>query len=104
MRISVELIPRSEAELLRDATLVRSAMPQVNAFNIPDLMQFPLRSWEACKLTSNLLPASIPHIRAIDIPPGGELPLIESIQAAAITEILVIRGDPPHDMGHRASQ
>lgn len=76
-------------------------MPQASAFNIPDLMRFPLRSWEACKLTSSILPASIPHIRAIDIPPSDELPVAEAIHMAGLTEVLVIRGDPPHDMSHR---
>ena len=101
MRISVELIPRSRAELLSDASTVRSVMPQATAFNIPDLMHFPMRSWDACKLTSGILPASIPHIRAIDIPPGGDLPMVEDILTAGIDEVLVIRGDPPHDLSHR---
>jgi len=101
MRISVELIPRGDAELLADAAAVRSAMPQASAFNIPDLMRFPTRSWEACKLTSAILPASIPHIRAIDIPPGDAPPVAAAIEAAGLREVLVIRGDPPHDMGHR---
>jgi methylenetetrahydrofolate reductase (NADPH) len=101
MRISVELIPRGEAEILADAQAVRAAMPKADAFNIPDLMRFPLRSWQACALTHPILPASIPHIRAIDIPPGGEVPMAEAILAAGLTEVLVIRGDPPHDLSHR---
>ncbi len=101
MRISVELIPRGEAELLDDAKTVRSVMPQANAFNIPDLMRFSMRSWDACKLTSGILPASIPHIRAIDIPPGDDLPLADAIQAAGFNEVIIIRGDPPRDMSHR---
>ncbi|WP_240759036.1 methylenetetrahydrofolate reductase [Lichenicoccus roseus] len=101
MRISIELIPRGETELLRDAGTARSVMPEAAAFNIPDLMRFPLRSWEACRLTSSILPASIPHIRAIDIPPGDDLPMEDAILAAGLGEVLVIRGDPPHDMGHR---
>ena len=95
MRISVELVPRGEAELLNDARTVRSVMPQAAAFNIPDLMRFPLRSWHACKLISTVLPASIPHIRAIDIPPGDDLPMAEDILMAGLDEVLVIRGDPP---------
>jgi methylenetetrahydrofolate reductase (NADPH) len=101
MRVSVELIPRGEAELLADARAVRAAMPQASAFNIPDLMRFPLRSWEACKVTSSILPASIPHIRAIDLPPGDDVPMLEAVMAAGLVEVLVIRGDPPHDMSHR---
>ena len=101
MRISVELVPRSEAEVYADASLVHAAMPEVNAFNIPDLMRFPLRSWDACAIASKILPASIPHIRAIDIPPGGDMPMAEAILASGLSEVLVIRGDPPHDLSHQ---
>ena len=101
MRISVELVPRSEAEVYADACLVHAAMPEVNAFNIPDLMRFPLRSWEACAVASKVLPASIPHIRAIDIPPVGDLPMAEAILASGLSEVLVIRGDPPRDLSQQ---
>ncbi len=101
MRISVELVPRSEAEVYADAGLVHAAMPEVNAFNIPDLMRFPLRSWDACAIARKILPASIPHIRAIDIPPVGDLPMAEAILASGLSEVLVIRGDPPHDLSHQ---
>ncbi len=101
MRISVELIPRSEAEVYADASLVHAAMPEVNAFNIPDLMHFPLRSWDACAIASKILPASIPHIRAIDIPPVGDLPMAEAILASGLSEVLVVRGDPPRDLSRQ---
>src|SRR5688500_17061947 len=101
MRISVELVPRSEAALLADAETVRAVMPQANAFNIPDLMQFPLRSWDACKVTRSILPSSIPHIRAIDVPPGDPISVGDAIVRAGLTEVLVVRGDPPRDMAHR---
>ncbi|WP_158743855.1 methylenetetrahydrofolate reductase [Acidisphaera sp. L21] len=98
MRISVELIPRGEAEVLADAATVRAALPAANTFNIPDLMRFPLRSWDACALARSVLPAAIPHIRAIDIPPGDEQALGDTVAAAGLTEVLVIKGDPPSDM------
>jgi len=101
MRISVELVPRGVEEVRSDAIAARAAMPEVNAFNIPDLMRFPMRSWQACAIASQILPASIPHIRAIDIPPGGDLPMADAIIAAGLTEVLVIQGDPPHDLSHR---
>ncbi|WP_437379775.1 methylenetetrahydrofolate reductase [Inquilinus limosus] len=84
--------------MLADAMEARAAMPQANAFNIPDLMRFPLRSWDACAITSAIIPSSIPHIRAIDIPPGEELPVAEAILTAGLTEVLIIRGDLPRDM------
>lgn len=101
MRISVELIPRGENEVQADARTVRAAMPAANTFNIPDLMRLSLRSWEACALTRAILPASIPHIRAIDIPPDGEYILGEALLAAGLSEILVVRGDPPCDRSRR---
>jgi methylenetetrahydrofolate reductase (NADPH) len=101
MRISVELVPRNEAALLADAKTVRSVMPQVSAFNIPDLLQFPLRSWEACKVTRSILPSCIPHIRAIDVPPEDPISIGEAIVGAGLTEVLVVRGDLPRDMSHR---
>jgi methylenetetrahydrofolate reductase (NADPH) len=101
MRISVELVPRNEAALLADAETVRAVLPQASAFNIPDLMQFPLRSWDACKVTRRILPSSIPHIRAIDVPPEGPIPVADAIVGAGLTEVLVVRGDPPRDMSHR---
>jgi methylenetetrahydrofolate reductase (NADPH) len=101
MRISVELVPRGESEVLADAMVVRAVMPTANAFNIPDLMRFPLRSWQACAICRQVLPNAIPHIRAIDIPPGRELPIGEAIVAAGLTEVLVIQGDPPSDLSRR---
>jgi methylenetetrahydrofolate reductase (NADPH) len=101
MRVSVELIPRGEGQVYSDAVTVRSVMPAANAFNIPDLMHFPLRSWEACAITRSVLPASIPHIRAIDIPPGDELSVGDAIIAAGLSEVLVIKGDAPSDLSRR---
>lgn len=101
MRISVELIPRGEAELLRDVHTVKAVMPSVSLINIPDLMHFPVRSWDACKIASPVIGTAIPHIRAIDIPPDGEFHLAEVLRRNNLKEILVIRGDPPHDMSRR---
>jgi len=101
MRISVELVPRNAADVLNDARTVRAVMPEADAFNIPDLSRFPLRSWEACAITRTLLPASIPHIRAMDIPPGDEIPIAPTISEAGLSEVLVIQGDPPHDLSKR---
>ena len=98
MRVSVELIPRGYAQLQADALAVCAAMPAANTFNIPDLMRWPLRSWEACALTRSVLPASIPHIRAIDIAPHGEMDVGRAVLAAGLSEVLVIKGDSPVDM------
>lgn len=101
MRISVELIPRGKEQITSDAMSVREALPVANAFNVPDLTQLPLRSWEACAITRSILPASIPHIRAIDIAPDKELDIGQAIVDAGLSEVLVIKGDSHHDMSRR---
>jgi methylenetetrahydrofolate reductase (NADPH) len=102
MRISVELVPHSADAVLRDAKLIRERFPWVTTLNIPDLMRFPLRSWDACARAATVLASSIPHIRAIDIAPHAPLHMIDVLQAARLTEVLVVSGDPPHDINRIA--
>ncbi|MES1257159.1 MAG: methylenetetrahydrofolate reductase [Acidobacteriota bacterium] len=87
--------------MLRDATLLRERFPGVNQLNIPDLLRFPLRSWDACSITRTHFPVSIPHIRAIDMPLDGALKDVESFVAKGITEVLIVTGDAPREMGRR---
>jgi methylenetetrahydrofolate reductase (NADPH) len=101
VRISVELVPRDADSLVRDATLLRDRFPGVNQLNIPDLLRFPLRSWDACSITCAHFPVSIPHIRAIDMPPDGALKEVETFLARGITEVLVVTGDAPQEMSRR---
>jgi methylenetetrahydrofolate reductase (NADPH) len=98
MRVSVELIPRNEHELRTDAL---AAMPMVNVFNVPDLVRFQLRSWDACAIVRDVMPAFIPHTRAIDFAPAGALPVVDKIIAAGLAKVLVVRGDSPHDLSQR---
>jgi methylenetetrahydrofolate reductase (NADPH) len=101
VRISVELVPRDPNILLREASLLHERFPSVTQLNIPDLLRFPLRSWDACALTRHYFPLSIPHIRAIDMPSDGPLKDVDSLVAQGIAEILVVTGDPPQEMGRR---
>lgn len=93
-RISVELIPRDRNHIISDMKQVKECFPIADSINIPDLMRFSLRSWNAFQITSSYYTRSIPHIRAIDINPDLPLPGhdINNLQ-----EILVIQGDPPSD-------
>lgn len=96
-RISVELVPREEDLLLQDFHTVRQVLPESELINIPDLMRMRLRSWDAAA-TLYKAGAShvIPHIRAIDVASGQELPCVNQPD---VTEILVVEGDPPEDSG-----
>jgi methylenetetrahydrofolate reductase (NADPH) len=103
MIISLEAVPRS-AESLGEAmeTAVRGG--RIGLINVPDLLRFPLRSWEACELlrrrASELgYPASavelLPHIRAIDFDEALPFPHTGLFRRQGIGKALVIAGDPP---------
>ncbi|QDH17064.1 methylenetetrahydrofolate reductase [Swingsia samuiensis] len=99
MLVSIELVPRSKEDLLRDITIVENILPQINVLNVPDLLRFDLRSYEAAsfayseKKDFNV----IPHIRAIDIAPDAPLPCVDRPE---IKEVLVVAGDPPPTEQH----
>ncbi len=101
MRLSVELVPRSAEELLSDALIVKTILPAANTLNLPDLTRFALRCWDACQATSRVMPASIPHLRAIDFGPGDVEDVAARLLQAGLREVLVVRGDPPHDLSRR---
>lgn len=97
-RLSVELIPRSAEALAADVATVKATFPAADTLNIPDLMRFPLRSWDASALVRPQFGNVIPHIRAIDIAPDAPLP---GADQPGLEEILVVHGDPPADLSHR---
>ncbi|GGJ63476.1 methylenetetrahydrofolate reductase [Deinococcus aquiradiocola] len=99
-RIAVELVPRSRSALNAELEAVR-ALGGVQTVNIPDLLRYSMRSWQGCAVAREHFAHPIPHIRAIDIDPRRPLPMADAIDAAGLTEVLVIEGDPPADMGHR---
>lgn len=94
-RISIELIPRDKQSLITDMQNIKEYFPVANTINIPDLMRFPLHSWEAFDITYPLYPNTIPHVRAIDIDPNAPLP---GYNQKNLKEVLVIQGDPPADL------
>ena len=65
--------------------------------NIPDLMSFELRPWQAAKITQPALP-TIPHVRAMDIDLKKPLPMRDDFIKFGIREVLIIAGDPPKDL------
>lgn len=97
MRVSVELIPRSvdamQAQLDEVQTFAR-----VDTINVPDILRFELRAWDACGLARGRGYRAVPHLRAIDVDPGASLPFAESLDAHGLDEVLVIAGDAPPDM------
>lgn len=100
MRVSVELIPRSGEDLDRQLREVTERLPSVNTINIPDVLRFPLRSWDACARVCSVIRRAVPHVRAIDVDPCGPLPFVPALQRHGLREVLVVAGDAPPDESH----
>ena len=75
-RISIELVPRDPESLQNDLQLVRDNFADIDTINIPDLLKFSLRSWDACTQATQLFSRAIPHLRAIDFDLSRPFPLI----------------------------
>ena len=98
MRVSVELVPRSEIDLEGQLDQVQEYLPSVNTINVPDIHRFEMRSWEACAIASKYFPHVIPHIRATDVNPEAPLMMANELRAARVKEAVVISGDVPVEM------
>ncbi len=98
-RISVELVPRSFDHLREECAAISSAFPSLDTLNIPDIMRIPIRSWEACRFTTDYFPNSIPHLRAIDFNLESSQTILEVVEG--FREVLIVSGDPPHDFSRR---
>lgn len=99
-RISVELVPRSAESVRAEMAQVSSHLPWVDTINVPDLVKFDLRSWEATRVAGEAARRPdgtayrrIPHIRAADVDPGAPLPMAQELLEQGVDEVLVVSGD-----------
>jgi 5,10-methylenetetrahydrofolate reductase len=98
-RLSLELVPRSPASVAADLETMAARFPGIDTVNIPDLLRFELRSWEACGQARERLARAIPHLRAMDFAPDAVGPLLAQLDRHGLREVLVVRGDPPQEPG-----
>ena len=96
--ISIELVPRSQAAIAAELELLAREFPGVRMVNIPDLLRFDLRSWEACALAQTSLGRAVPHLRAMDFPVEAAARLAGLLRGLGLREALVVRGDSPQDL------
>ena len=96
--ISIELVPRDWDSLKSQCEEISKKLPQINVLNVPDLMRFTIRSWDACALGKQYFPKTIPHLRAIDFNLRGRFELADKLAELGIKSVLVITGDLPQDM------
>jgi methylenetetrahydrofolate reductase (NADPH) len=100
-KVSIELVPRDYEALQQEMQLVQNNFPNIDIINIPDLLKFPLRSWDACSQATEFFSQTIPHLRAIDFDLSQPFPLVETFRENSIESVLVIAGDQPQDMSRR---
>ncbi|MBQ1510762.1 MAG: methylenetetrahydrofolate reductase [Selenomonadaceae bacterium] len=100
-RVSVELIPREEGALRSELEFLQQYKDKVDIINIPDLLRFDMRSWMGAAVAQEYFPASMPHIRAMDVDLEKPLAMQGFLREKNIREVLVIEGDPPQDMSHK---
>lgn len=98
MRVSIELVPRNPDSLSDQLQQVVAAFPFVDTVNLPDILRFPVRSWEGSAMARGFVPHAIPHLRAMDVDLGRPLVARPWIERHGLDEVLVIAGDPPSDM------
>jgi methylenetetrahydrofolate reductase (NADPH) len=95
VRVSLEAVPRNAESLITTAETA-GRFSQIGIINIPDLLRFPLRSWEACRILGDRPsgPELMPHLRAIDFDPEQPFPHAGYFRSQGIKKALVIAGDP----------
>jgi methylenetetrahydrofolate reductase (NADPH) len=101
--VSLEAVPRNREALIA-AAVTAAKFGSIGLINVPDLLRFSLRSWEACAILREELPGLagshgaglMPHIRAIDFDMAEPFPLAGYFQSRNISKVLVISGDPPN--------
>ncbi len=100
MNISIEIVARNEAQIAETLMQVRDLCPSVNTINVPDILRYKIRSWDAVPMVSPHFSHVIPHIRAVDFDLHKPFPLLDQIARDGITEILVISGDADKNSLH----
>jgi methylenetetrahydrofolate reductase (NADPH) len=93
MRTSLEVVPRSAAELIAAVELVQSRFPGIDTVNVPDVATCELGSVDAVTLIAGRIPHRIPHLRARDFNSATAQLLAERLQLRGIDEVIVIAGD-----------
>lgn len=99
--LSIELVPRTHEEIKTQIVEIHRRFPEIDTLNIPDLLRFPVRSWEASRHGLHLFRNVVPHLRAIDFNLRERFELLETFIDYGIKSTVVITGDKPQDMSKK---
>src|SRR4051812_37164760 len=93
MRTSLEIVPRSAAELEATTDLIVERYPRIDTVNVPDRPNCELRSVAAAAGLRGRIEHRIPHLRACDFDESSGIALIDELNEGQLTEVVVIAGD-----------
>ena len=96
--ISIEIAPRTFEQFEKDILEIKTRFPDINVLNIPDLLDFEIRSWEAARIGVKHFDNVVPHIRAIDFNLREPFELLSFFKEHAINSVLIVTGDKPQGM------
>ena len=101
MRTSLEIVPRTGAELDAAITLIATRYPGIDTVNVPDRPNCALSSLDAANRIRGRILHRIPHLRACDFAEPAAIELIHRLTALGINEVIVIAGDRAADADRR---
>jgi len=99
--LSIEIVPRNHEDVQTQIRDIHTLFPEIDTLNIPDLLRFPIRSWEACQYGVSMFTTVVPHLRAIDFNLRERFELADTFNEIGIKTVLVITGDKPQDMSKK---
>ena len=93
MRTSLEIVPRSPADLDAAIALIAARYPRIDTVNVPDRPNCELRSTDAVEQIRGRIAHRIPHLRACDFNESSATALIDTLAARGIDEVIGVAGD-----------
>lgn len=94
MKISFEIVPRTEQAFKQQYDFVTTLDKSISMINVPDIQRFDIRSWETGGKIDRTKYKFVPHFRATDfsLQAGDIFRVIEENQ---LDHVLLVSGDPP---------
>ncbi len=93
MRTSLEIVPRSVADLTAAVALLAARYPGIDTVNIPDRPNCALDSVAAAHCVHGRIAHRIPHLRSRDFDAASAIQLAARLTEYAIDEVIVVAGD-----------
>ncbi|MCV6606626.1 MAG: methylenetetrahydrofolate reductase [Campylobacterales bacterium] len=100
MNIAFEVVPRTPEARDTQIDFIEKNLDFVDTVNVPDILRFPIRSWEVGDSLNRDKYRFIPHFRAIDFDLNDEY-IYLIIEKYNLTEVLLVSGDPPPNFSYK---